>query len=196
MVGIDTNAEKIAKAKALGIDAHVSAWPGFEAGPVDAVLFAASLHHMHDLDAALNAAANALKDYGLIVADEFAYEAMDARTAEWLACNVREGVAAGFIRTGVDPLLDTFVAGEDPLRAWLEDHQAHVSPSTEMIAHAKSLFPRVEVNSAPYLYRYLVAAAAPTSVAAQWIEERFRKEAAALAAGEIVAIGCRLIMTK
>ena len=195
VTGIDTNADRVAQARQIGVDAHVSAWPGFETEPVDAVLFGASLHHMADVDDALRAAGSILKAGGVIVADEFAYEAMDAHTAEWLADRVCEGVVSGFVRSGTDPLLDALLAGEDPLRAWMDDHHEHVTPSTRMTAAAESLFRRVEVNGCPYLYRYLVAASVESVDAAQWLAGLFRQETEAIEADTIEAIGHRLIMS-
>lgn len=196
VTGIDTNEERIAEARKRDIDAHVSAWPGFETDRQDAVLFAASLHHMSDVDAALGMAGSILTESGMVLADEFACEGMDTHTAEWLADRVCEGVASGCVRSGADPLLDALLAGEDPLRAWNADHLEHVTPSSRMIAAAESAFQRVEVNGCPYLYRYLVAASTASASTAEWFDGLLQKEAEAIEAGLIAAIGCRMVMTE
>ena len=50
LIAIDNDADSIAAAQRLGVDARIAAWPDFEDGQFDAVLFTRSLHHMHPLD--------------------------------------------------------------------------------------------------------------------------------------------------
>ena len=46
LIAIDTDPDLIAAARGLGVDARIAAWPNFEDGQFDAVLFTRSLHHM------------------------------------------------------------------------------------------------------------------------------------------------------
>ena len=52
-------------------------------GPFDAVVASRSLHHIHDLGAALDKVRQLLGGDGVLVLDEFAWDQMDDATAEW-----------------------------------------------------------------------------------------------------------------
>jgi SAM-dependent methyltransferase len=54
-----------------------------EAGPFAAVVAGRSLHHVDDLSASLDKIAGLLEPRGLLVLDEFGWDLLDRRTAEW-----------------------------------------------------------------------------------------------------------------
>jgi SAM-dependent methyltransferase len=54
-----------------------------EPGPFEAVVASRSLHHIHDLGAALDKVLRLLGPDGVLVLDEFAWDRMDDATAEW-----------------------------------------------------------------------------------------------------------------
>jgi SAM-dependent methyltransferase len=54
-----------------------------EPEPFDAVVASRSLHHIHDLGAALAKVGELLGEDGVLVLDEFAWDRMDNATAEW-----------------------------------------------------------------------------------------------------------------
>jgi SAM-dependent methyltransferase len=56
-----------------------------ETGPFDAAVAAYSLHHLHDLDVALDRLAALLADGGRLVLAEFGWDRVDLATAEWYA---------------------------------------------------------------------------------------------------------------
>ncbi len=85
VVGLDTSAEAVARARALGVDARRVDWMDFRCGePFDAVLFVRSLHHMADLDAAVAKTAECLRSGGRVIVEDFAFAEVDAPTAEWI----------------------------------------------------------------------------------------------------------------
>ena len=101
-----------------------------EPGPYDGVLAAVSLHHIRDLDAALDKIAGLLRSGGVLVVEEFAWDRLDGATLEWLHGQRRALAAAG---RGEDPgtveeLEREWKAehlglhGEDPLRLGLAAH--------------------------------------------------------------------------
>jgi SAM-dependent methyltransferase len=53
-----------------------------EAGPFDAVVASFSLHHVHDLDAALDKLGRLLAPQGVLILDEFGWDLLDEQTAE------------------------------------------------------------------------------------------------------------------
>ena len=80
LIAIDNDADAIAAAQGLGVDARIAAWPDFEDGLFDAVLFTRSLHHIHPLDKAVQRAADTLVIGGRLIVEDFAYEAADEKT--------------------------------------------------------------------------------------------------------------------
>jgi len=54
-----------------------------EPGPFDAVVAGRSLHHNHELGAALDKVVGLLAPYGVLVLDEFAWDRLDDATARW-----------------------------------------------------------------------------------------------------------------
>jgi SAM-dependent methyltransferase len=64
-------------------------------GPFDAVVALRSLHHVHDLDAALETIASLLAPGGPFVVVEFAHERLDGDTADWYLGQLAALHAAG-----------------------------------------------------------------------------------------------------
>jgi SAM-dependent methyltransferase len=78
--------------RATGVDPEAPAGPQYRRdefdsydppGPVDAVVASVSLHHVADLDLALDRMAAALRPGGTVVVIEWASEAFDEATARW-----------------------------------------------------------------------------------------------------------------
>ncbi len=141
-----------------------------EPGPYDGVVAARSLHHIRDLDAALDKVVSLLRPDGVLVVDEFAWDRLDEPTSAWLHGQRRSLAAAG---TGEAPgsleaLREEWEAehlglhGEDPLRLGVA------------LRFEEQAFVRT-----PYLYRMLGGASAEVL------------EQALVDSGEIQALGFR-----
>lgn len=110
----------------------------------DAVVASRAFHHMSDLDASLRRVVGILAGGGPFVLDEFAWDRLDAGTAEWYEGQRRILIAAGRDPKGVAAAeweshhARLGVHGFDLLRAALERH------------FAARFFEEV-----PYLWRYL-----------------------------------------
>ncbi|WP_053202699.1 class I SAM-dependent methyltransferase [Jiangella muralis] len=102
----------------------------FRDGPYDAVLFVLSLHHVHDLGRAVDAAAALLAPGGRLLVDEFAHE--------------RAGTA----------IADRFYDAPGSLPRWRADHR-DLHTGTAMVDAIDARFGIVLLESVPYLYRYL-----------------------------------------
>lgn len=63
--------------------------------PFDAVVAGSSLHHIRDLEAALDKIAGLLPVGGVLVVDEFAWDLLDDTTLDWLYGQQRALAAAG-----------------------------------------------------------------------------------------------------
>jgi SAM-dependent methyltransferase len=66
-----------------------------ESEPFDVVVAARSLHHITDLDGALDKVVRLLRGRGVLVVDEFAWDRLDADTADWFYGRQRALAAAG-----------------------------------------------------------------------------------------------------
>src|SRR5262249_35503901 len=84
VTAIDLDGDVVAAARARGVHATKADWLAYaDRATYDAILFTRSLHHIHDLDAAVVRCLDRLASDGLVVVDDFAIEAMDEATAEW-----------------------------------------------------------------------------------------------------------------
>lgn len=113
-------------------------------GPYDAVVAASSLHHLRDLDVALEKIVRLLGPNGLLVLEEFAWDRIDDSTLAWLFEQQREPAAAG--------------AGEGPgsletLRAEWEAERVGIHGYDAMRAAVDERFREQTFEWTPYLYR-------------------------------------------
>ncbi len=167
----------------------------------DAVVFTASLHHIHPLDRALERAHALLRPGGQLVLDELDLDAVDAATARWFYEIQELLVAAGcYPRDRVDGEADD----DDPRRRWLDAHVHHGEPPLHggraMIDAVETRFRHVAAERCPYLYRYIAAgvegrhaeAIADHVLAAEWR----RLAVGAPASGGLVPVGLILAATR
>ena len=117
-----------------------------EPGPFDAVVASMSLHHVHDLETALDRIAGLLVPGGVLLLDEFAFDKLDEATADWYHGQLRALAAA---RGGdVPPSLEA-------LRAeWEAEHEGLHGHGT-ITAALDARFEARAFSQEPYLYRYL-----------------------------------------
>ena len=117
-----------------------------EPGPFDTVVASLSLHHVHDLDAALERVAALLAPEGVLAVDEFAHDRLDEPTADWYYGQLRALAAA---RGGEVP------ASLDALRAeWAAEHEGLHGFGT-MRPALDARFAERAFAWRPYLHRYL-----------------------------------------
>jgi SAM-dependent methyltransferase len=141
-------------------------------GPFVAVVASHSLHHVRDLDVAVQKIDSLLLRGGLVVLDDYAKERFDRRTAAWYYAH-RRTVAAGAGREAPASL-------EECIREWEAD-DSRIHGLEEMKAALDPRFREQLFAMVPYLWRHLEGAA---SVA---------NEEAAIDAGAISALGFRYV---
>jgi hypothetical protein len=137
----------------LGADPRAPAGPRFrqvtleelEPESYDAVVAARVLHHVADLDVALDKLAAAAP---LLIVDEFAWERMDEPTIEWY-----EGQHRMLALAGTKP------PGPPDLAEWRREH-ANLHPSNAVRAALDARYDERYVERRPYLYRWLGGPAA------------------------------------
>jgi len=137
----------------LGIDPRAPEGPRFrrmtleELGPerYDAVVAARDLHHVADLDAALDKLAATAP---LLILDEFAWERMDEPTIEWYECQYRMLQLAG-----AEP------SGPPDWDEWRREHD-DLHPSDALRRAVDARYDERYFEWRPYLYRWLGGPAA------------------------------------
>jgi hypothetical protein len=137
----------------LGIDPRAPEGPLFrrvaleelEPAPYDAVVAGRVLHHVADLDAALDKLAAAAP---LLILDEFAWERMDEPTIDWY-----EGQYRMLELSGAEP------PGPPDLAEWRREH-AGLHPSDVVRCAIDARYDETQFEWRPYLYRWLGGPAA------------------------------------
>jgi SAM-dependent methyltransferase len=117
----------------------------------DAVAFTASLHHVADLDVALDRAAGLLAPGGALVVDEFDIRAPDAATALWFFEQQDLLAVAGVY----DPTRLAGKPSSPPIERWLAAHEPGLHDGATMVAAVQRRFADVGATGGTYLYRYI-----------------------------------------
>jgi SAM-dependent methyltransferase len=137
--------------------------------PFDAVVASRSLHHIHDLPAALDKIRSLLRPGGAVILNEFGWERMDERTARWYAASLPHGHEAERL------------SKEHFLRDWIAEHEG-LHDSVTMRRTLDGLFE-------PELFEWVPYLADGELERPDLIEE----EHALTQAGSITAIGFRYV---
>jgi SAM-dependent methyltransferase len=189
VVAVDANAERVAEARARGVDARVAEFPAFADGPFDAVLFTHSLHHVHDLDGAVERARELLEPGGVLVIEDFTWDELDARTAAWAYARFDAGRDA--LRVGPR----AWRHGGDPLAAWRAHFLEHgLHGAGALRAALAKRFALASSGEAPYFFRFACASLAGAPEGRALADELLQEERARIARGEIAALGWQLVL--
>lgn len=129
-------------------------------GRFDAIVAASSLHHLHDLPAALDRIVELLVPGGVLILDDYAKERVDRPTAEWYY-ERRQAIG----RAGGRKAPASF---DDCLREWRED-EAEIHTYTAMRAELDLRLRERFFAWAPYLHLEL-GDAAPREVEQELID--------------------------
>jgi SAM-dependent methyltransferase len=116
------------------------------AGPYDAVVASRSLHHIHDLTAAVERIAALLRPGGTFVLAEFARERMRGATAAWYH-RQRQALAA------VGALPPVAERCEDWLHGW-EGHHGDLHPAAAILDEVARRFDELHLEWTPYLFEH------------------------------------------
>lgn len=163
----------------------------FREEPYDALLFTASLHHIHPVERAIERSAHLLAPGGLLLVDDFDLEAPDTETLRWYYEAQELLLAAGLYPP---ERLDGEPDGE-PCERWRIGHQ-HEPPLTggdEMLAAIGAHFEPLSVERGPYLSRYVIGGLEATERGARLAEHLIASEQRRLAAGSLRAVGLRVV---
>lgn len=186
ILAVDNDAAAVEAARRRGVPARCADFADVGFGPVDAVLFSRSLHHIAELDAAVAHAHAGLRPGGVVLVEDFDYPGADEATLGWFLTALRALDAESGIE---DTTLQSLMNADDPLRAWREDHDHDLHGIDTLRDALAACFGTVHARGTAYLYRY-VARALPRGDAA--LAQFFEAERAAINNGTIRAIGQRL----
>jgi SAM-dependent methyltransferase len=116
-------------------------------GPYDRVVASLSLHHIHDLGAAVDKIATLLEPGGLLVLNEWDRERFQGRTARWYFHQRQALAALGREHAEIEPTFDDW---------WPEWHRrrSDVHPYTAMRRELDRRFSERLFEWVPYLYGY------------------------------------------
>lgn len=192
VIAIDKDVDSIAAAQGLGLDARIAAWPDFEDGRFDAVLFTRSLHHMHPLDKSVQRAADSLVIGGRLIVEDFAYETADEKTLQWFSDVIDRLEGAGFLAKG-DDFLGALRSKIELVKRWRENHESDLHTAANIFAEIRRVFGETHYEEAPYYFRYLSPGILPTAGRDKIVQNLAEQEAGLIARGAIPALGRRFV---
>jgi len=192
LIAIDNDADSIAAARALDVDARIAAWPDFEDGPFDAVLFIRSLHHMHPLDKAVHRAADTLVVGGRLIVEDFAYETADEKTLQWFA-DVIDQLDGASLLDKRDDFLSTLRLRSEMVETWRANHESGLHTAADLFLEISRVFGETQCAEAPYYFRYLSRAIVLTADRDKILQDLAEQEAELIARGTILALGRRFV---
>lgn len=192
LVAIDSDADSIADAQKLRVDARLAAWPEFEDGQFDAVLFTRSLHHIHPLGKAVHRAADSLVLGGRLIVEDFAHEAADEKALQWFGRLIERLDSAGVLIRG-DDFVDAVRAKTATLRAWREIHEPDLHTAAAILTEIRKIFGKTRCEEVPYYFRYLSRAIAPPVDRDRILRDLVEEETELIGSGTIRALGRRFV---
>jgi SAM-dependent methyltransferase len=165
LTAIDVSEEQVLAARRQGVPAIASDFLAFEGKGFDVVLFTRSLHHISPLEAAMSKIRALLRPGGLILADEFAHDEIDAATAAWFwdlqAVLEESGTLAPDVRRTHHHHHGTPGPGDDQPPAdpldrwrWRHVHDPPLHPARALISAVGGAFEVRAQQRGPYLHRY------------------------------------------
>ena len=194
VTALDSEPERVRKARELGVRSFVASWPDFDIVPVDAIVFARSLHHMNPLSDAIARVGTLLKPDGLLLIEDFAVEAINEQTLNWLRQCLRSEPFTSVIYPEPESFVSDLLVADNIVRLWHDHHAAHgVHPFGLIHQLVVDRFWHCHLQSVPYLYRYLINAVPDTDRSAHLVREFLLKEIAALRQEAIAFIGRRVV---
>jgi SAM-dependent methyltransferase len=170
------------------------------AGPFDAVVFTASLHHISPLRAAIARTAELLVPRGLLVADDFDLEVPDLETLRWYY-ELRDMLAAAGMFEAAHHDHDHHhhhghhAPSSNVVERWRQDH-AHEPPlhtGAQMRSAISDRFVIRQLQRCAYLYRSISSRVIDGPRGAIIVEHARATEQSRLDAQILVPVGLRIV---
>ena len=196
IVAIDESPEMVGAANSIGVAAKVATWPSFEDTPFDAILFAASLHHIHPLAEAIEQAHHLLVPTGLVLVEDFAWTEIDPVTAEWFYGVVRLLGACQVVAPEEDSFATELARSGGEFTCWQQSHGHELHTVTAMWSVLRNRFHQLGETSAAYLYRYLCPVLPENELGHRLVTQVLELERRLAQLGTISLIGRRFVGKK
>ncbi|HEX5865976.1 MAG TPA: class I SAM-dependent methyltransferase [Casimicrobiaceae bacterium] len=193
VLGVDSDEEAIARAKERGVPALQASWPEFGRDPFDGVAFTRSLHHIGPLQKAIRKARELVRPTGVLLVEDFAFDAADKATIGWFLEILGSQTAKILIAPVRHEFVTDLLESKDPVASWNQHHDHELHTMAAMTQAIAECFVIREPQHVPYLYRYLVPVLPETLEAAAFIDEVAREESRLGERGAIVLIGRRIV---
>jgi len=203
VTAIDVDVDQAQAARGRGVPAIASDFLAFEGSGFDALLFTRSLHHISPLTGAIEKMRALLRPGGLILADEFAHEQMNAATAAWFwdLQAVLEEAGALAPDPGQrhhhhdSPRREEGPPSADPLERWHHRH-LHDPPlhhAATLITALSAAFDLRSQDRGPYLHRYFSERVAASDAGTRLFLRLRELEGLRVRQGLLVPVGLRLV---
>jgi SAM-dependent methyltransferase len=176
-LGVDPEAPEGSDYQRIEVEGYDPPWP------VDCVVASLSLHHVADLDVALDRLKDLLVPAGVLVVLEWAWERFDETTARWCFARLAPpapGAEPGWLHKHQQRWSASGQSWDGYLRNWATEEGLH--PGEQILRGLETRFTREHAAAAPYLFADL----ADTSET---------EEQAAIDAGQIQPVGIRYTAT-
>jgi SAM-dependent methyltransferase len=183
VVAIDSDPDAVQGAVQRGVDARLATWPTALDETFDAILFTRSLHHIHDLKGALDAAVARLRHGGRIIVEDFRAEGASDSARTWFAGLCRLLHTSGALREGVN-----LAAILDRAAPNAHEHELHSSDSIRSVLARRGA---VGEQDAAYFFRYLE----PEFVATEAAQAFLDQELSLIRSGALDALGKRFVLS-
>lgn len=139
------------------IHGEIGTWPGTE-GSFDIVVVNRALHHLHALEAAVASIRRLLAPAGLFICQDYAYDRLDAATADW-AYTMQRLLFLGELASD-DPATgpDDIASAQAFAAAWCaraEQREHPLKRYPEMLQALHAHFRQQHLSWTPYLFVYL-----------------------------------------
>jgi 2-polyprenyl-3-methyl-5-hydroxy-6-metoxy-1,4-benzoquinol methylase len=191
---LDSSEEAIAAAKARGVDCAQADFLTYDHESFDILLFARSLHHINPVDSALEKAAALLEDDGLLLVEDFGADRANTAAIAWLGQKKLEALAAGLCGN-TDRHREVMSGSLEKWQSYYyEKHR--IADSQTMLKAAQKSFSQVRIETAPYMYRYLLDIVGNDAAGLAFIQGVLEEEKLLIAENKIAAVGWRLSCSK
>jgi len=195
-VALDSEEQMVSKTREKGVNAFHASWPAFDCEPVDALVFTRSLHHIHDLTAAVSKVRSTLRPAGVLLVEDFAFDEVSSAAIDWLLELLRSSSARVLVKPHPDAFVTELLTAKNAMRAWQQNHDHELHSANTMLRTIRHEFSLKEITQVPYMYRYLVPVLPETRAGVAFIDAAFQQEKALAEQGAFAAIGRRIVAHK
>jgi 2-polyprenyl-3-methyl-5-hydroxy-6-metoxy-1,4-benzoquinol methylase len=187
---VDVSEEAVAETRARGVDCVQADFLAYEDKPFDILLFARSLHHISPVDLAVAKAASLLVVNGMLLVEDFGADRADAAALAWLAEKKSKAMSVGLCQN-TDRHQEATSGSLEKWKSYY--HEKHrIADSETMLKATQRAFSQVQIETAPYLYRYLLDIVGSGAAGLAFVQDALEEEKLLIAEDKIAAVGWRL----